>query len=99
LLEIADEFIENVTTNGSKLAKHRQSEQIEVKDLQLHLEKTLHIKVPGYTDLDSPLHMHRRTTQLENHKQRLNLVRRGLYQYQKQVDKQKQQRQQASQNK
>lgn len=93
LLEVADEFIETVTTIGCNLAKHRNSEQLEAKDLQLHLEKDWGIKVPGTTDFNSPLHTFRRTPMLDSHKQRLGLTRRAQHQFQKQVDKQKQQRQ------
>jgi transcription initiation factor TFIID subunit TAF12 len=65
-----------------------------VKDLQLYLEKNVQIKVPGHTDLDSPLHVYRKTIPLDDHKKRLQMVRRGLYNFQKQVEKQKHQQQQ-----
>ncbi|KAK0566689.1 Transcription initiation factor TFIID subunit 12 [Tilletia horrida] len=46
ILEMADEFIESVTHFACKLAKHRRGEKLEVKDVQLHLERNWNIRVP-----------------------------------------------------
>lgn len=39
LMQIADEFIESVVTSSCKIAKHRKSSSLDVKDVQLHLGK------------------------------------------------------------
>ncbi|KAI0349096.1 hypothetical protein OH77DRAFT_1415560 [Trametes cingulata] len=48
LLDIADEFIDSVTNFGCRLAKHRGSDTLDVKALQLHLKRNHNIRIPGF---------------------------------------------------
>ncbi|ODV95649.1 hypothetical protein PACTADRAFT_42094 [Pachysolen tannophilus NRRL Y-2460] len=49
LLDLCDEFVTNVTSFSCRLAKHRKVEKMNLKDVQLHLERNWNIRVPGYS--------------------------------------------------
>lgn len=103
MLEISDDFIESITGFGCALAKHRGSDTLEVKDLQLHLgiflylqvfifaDRNWNIRIPGYASEIKP---YKRAPVTEAHKYRLGLVKRSRFQHQKQVEKQKKKEQQ-----
>jgi len=48
VLQLADEFIDNVITGACKLAKLRGQGSLELRDIQLVLEKQYNIRIPGY---------------------------------------------------
>lgn len=48
LLDLADEFITSVTGFACRLSKHRKVDTVDVRDVQLHLEKNWNIRIPGY---------------------------------------------------
>ena len=48
LLEVADEFIDNVITASCQLAKIRNGDSLDLRDIQVILERNYNIRVPGY---------------------------------------------------
>lgn len=79
MLQIADDFIDNVANAACQFAKHRQSSTVEVKDVQLHLERNWNIWIPGFGTEDIKPYKKAATT--EAHKQRLALIKKTLKKY------------------
>uniref|UniRef100_H0XZX5 Transcription initiation factor TFIID subunit 12 n=2 Tax=Otolemur garnettii TaxID=30611 RepID=H0XZX5_OTOGA len=74
LLQIADDFIESVVTAACQLARHRKSSTLEVKDVQLHLERQWNMWIPGFGSEE--IRPYKRACTTEAHKQRMALIRK-----------------------
>ena len=48
LEHLAHDFIERVVAGSCDLAKHRGSDTLELRDIQLHLDRTWDLRVPGF---------------------------------------------------
>ncbi|KAK3739030.1 hypothetical protein QZH41_010494, partial [Actinostola sp. cb2023] len=67
LLQIADDFIESVVSASCQIAKHRKSNTLEVKDVQLHLERCWNMWIPGFGS--DELRPYKKAATTEAHKQ------------------------------
>ena len=57
LLDVADDFVDSVAAFACKLAAHRKSEALEVKDIILHLERAWDMVLPGFEGDDLKVHI------------------------------------------
>lgn len=76
LLQVADDFIDSVVTAACQIAKHRKSNALEVKDVQLHLERNWNMWIPGFGS--DELRPYKKAAPTEAHKQRMALIRKTL---------------------
>merc|ERR1712194_782366 len=56
LCELAADFVENAAGFGCRLAKHRKSKVLEVRDLQAYLGRNWDIRIPGFGTVDDRLY-------------------------------------------
>ncbi|XP_054719779.1 transcription initiation factor TFIID subunit 12-like isoform X1 [Uloborus diversus] len=76
LLALTEEFIEDVVLTSCLLAKHRKSNALDVKDVQLSLEKNWNMYIPGFGCEE--LRPYKKSATTEAHKQRMALIRKTL---------------------
>lgn len=92
LLHIADDFIEQTVTASCSLAKHRRAPAVEVKDVQLVLEKKWNMWIPavgasagstamGLSGEQEALKPFKKSATSEAHKARMALIRKTLRKY------------------
>ncbi|GFR87388.1 transcription initiation factor TFIID subunit 12 [Elysia marginata] len=79
LLQVADDFIENVVASSCQLAKHRRSNTLEAKDVQLYLERSWNMQIPGFGS--DEIRPYKKALTTEAHKQRMALIRKTMKKY------------------
>ncbi|KAJ8904197.1 hypothetical protein NDN08_000724 [Rhodosorus marinus] len=77
LQEHAIGFVESVTEFACRIAKNRESETLEAQDVQLYLEKTWNMRIPGYGDARKPV---RRFAPSPAHASRMQMVNKAKMQ-------------------
>ena len=79
LLQMTDDFIEKLVASACMVAKHRGANALEVDDVQLVLEKSWNMTMPGFgppLTVLNRLKSHSPVT--EAHRQRLSLIKKTL---------------------
>ncbi|CAH0402340.1 unnamed protein product [Chilo suppressalis] len=79
LLQLADDFIDTTLNSACALAKHRHAPTVELKDVQLHLERQWNMWIPGFGNEE--LRPYKRAAVTEAHKQRMALIRKTIKKY------------------
>ena len=86
LLQIADDFIEQTVVASCALAKHRKSPNVDVRDVQLVLEKNFNMWIPGVGgsgNEEAAMGMRQMGKRAisDAHKARMALIRKQLKKY------------------
>ncbi|KAE8718998.1 Transcription initiation factor TFIID subunit 12 [Hibiscus syriacus] len=76
LVDIAEDFVDSITTFGCSLAKHRKSDTLEAKDILLHLERNWNMILPGFTG--DEIKTYRKPLTNEVHKERLAAIKKSI---------------------
>ncbi|EPS40309.1 hypothetical protein H072_5882 [Dactylellina haptotyla CBS 200.50] len=49
ILELTDDFVDTLLTYACRMAKHRGSDTLDIRDVQMILERNWNIRIPGYS--------------------------------------------------
>ncbi|NP_001040422.1 transcription initiation factor TFIID subunit 12 [Bombyx mandarina] len=79
LLQLADDFIDTTLNSACALAKHRHAPNVELRDVQLHLERQWNMWIPGFGN--DELRPYKRAAVTEAHRQRMALIRKSIKKY------------------
>ncbi|KAK6779389.1 hypothetical protein RDI58_021573 [Solanum bulbocastanum] len=75
LVDIAEEFVESITTFGCSLAKHRKSNTLEAKDILLHLERNWNMTLPGFGG--DEIRAYKKPLTSDIHKERIAAIKKS----------------------
>ncbi|KAL8198179.1 hypothetical protein R6Q57_029946 [Mikania cordata] len=76
LVDIADDFVESVTTFACSLAKHRKSNMLESKDILLHLERNWNMSLPGFSG--DEIKCYKKPFGNDVHRERLAAIKKSI---------------------
>jgi transcription initiation factor TFIID subunit 12 len=76
LLDVADDFVDSVVSFACKLANHRKSDTLEIKDIVCHLERAWDMVLPGFEN--DELKEFKPRKEQAAHKKRMVDVRRAM---------------------
>lgn len=76
LVDIAEDFVDSITSFGCSLAKHRKSDTLEAKDILLHLERNWNMSLPGFGG--DEIKTYRKPHVTDIHKERLAVIKKSI---------------------
>ncbi|CAD0204737.1 unnamed protein product [Chrysodeixis includens] len=79
LLQLADDFIDTALNAACAMAKHRHAPSVELRDVQMHLERQWNMWIPGFGN--DELRPYKRAAVTEAHRQRMALIRKTIKKY------------------
>lgn len=76
LVDIAEDFVDTITTFGCSLANHRKSNILEAKDILLHLERNWNLTLPGFGG--DEIKTYKRPAVNDIHRERLAAIKKSM---------------------
>lgn len=76
LVEVAEDFVESISTFACSLAKHRKSTTLEAKDILLHVERNWNMTLPGFGGDEIKCYKKQLTNDI--HKERLAMIKKSM---------------------
>ncbi|KAJ3323892.1 Transcription initiation factor TFIID subunit 12 [Blyttiomyces sp. JEL0837] len=76
LADIAQDFVTSNASFSCKLARHRGAESLTLEDVQMPLDMTWGIKLPGFGEEMAPLNVKKSSS--KTHKERVSVVRSAI---------------------
>nr|XP_027065261.1 transcription initiation factor TFIID subunit 12-like [Coffea arabica] len=76
LVDIAEDFVDSITTFGCSLAKHRKSATLEAKDILLHLERNWNTTLPGFSG--DEIKTYKKPFTSDIHRERLAVIKKSV---------------------
>ncbi|KZV48950.1 transcription initiation factor TFIID subunit 12 [Dorcoceras hygrometricum] len=76
LVDLAEDFVESITTFGCSLAKHRKSTTLEAKDILLPLERNWNMTIPGFGG--DEIRTYKKPFITDIHRERLAMIKKSI---------------------
>ncbi|VVC38307.1 Histone-fold,Transcription initiation factor TFIID, subunit 12 [Cinara cedri] len=76
MMQLSDDFIEEIIKGACSFSKHRKSNIVEAQDVQIYLDRYTNIQIPSYNTHE--LKPNKKAPKTEAHRQRMALIKKTI---------------------